>query len=250
MNESILDTYEDPLAYDEELTPFKPEGTFLLDLAKQADNVLEIGCGTGRVTIPLAQQNINITGLDLMPGMLDRAKAKAGDLPINWVCADMCDFDLGQQFDLIFTYGAVFQHLHTRLQQEAMLARVHQHLAPGGRFILDIGFRQPKTIKNVLEEQDWYTYTDPAGREIQVRGTDEFDLLKQVWLQTYTRYWQEDGQQKQSKPIRLSLRYFMPQEIEALLHYNGFTVLERYSDWQGNPLTEKGFMQLYVCEKR
>jgi SAM-dependent methyltransferase len=78
-----LEDYEDPVIYDDENKDFEPDWPFYLSLAQQVSgSVLEMGCGTGRVTIPLAQKGIDMTGLDIVPGMLARAQEKAGDLPI------------------------------------------------------------------------------------------------------------------------------------------------------------------------
>lgn len=72
--------YDDPLTYDLENLDFAPEGPFYLALAREMGGpALELGCGTGRFTIPLAQAGIDVTGLDLAAAMLDRAREKAGD---------------------------------------------------------------------------------------------------------------------------------------------------------------------------
>lgn len=139
--EANLQEYTDPALYDRENADFEPDGPFFLALAQQlAGRVLELGCGTGRITIPLAQAGIPITGLDLMPPMLARAKEKAAGLPIEWaiewVHGDVRTFDLGRQFSLIFESGALFQHLLETADQEAMLARVRARLEPDGRFVI------------------------------------------------------------------------------------------------------------------
>ena len=79
-----LEDYDDPAIYDLENKNFEPDGPFYLSMAQQVNgSVLELGCGTGRVTIPLARNGIDITGLDIVRGMLARAKANAGELPIR-----------------------------------------------------------------------------------------------------------------------------------------------------------------------
>jgi SAM-dependent methyltransferase len=247
-NDSNFGIYADPINYDLESGRYNPDGSILLEVARQTNGrILELGCGTGRVTIPLAERGISITGLDVQPHLIKHAQSKAQDLPIQWVCQDVRTFQFDNQYSLIFTKGAVFQHLLTLSDQEAMLSRVRQHLAPGGKFIIDIGFKHPNKMVNVPEEEEWYTYTDDRGHEIHVAGTDHFDHLQQIWYQTSTQHWQENGQEKQTKPVQLALRYIMPQEMETLLHYNGFKVLSRYGDWQGSPLTEASYEHIYIC---
>ena len=76
--------YEDPILYDCETHHFEPVGPFYLALAQRfGGSVLELGCGTGRYTIPLAQAGVEMTGLDIMPPMLERARQKAKGLPIT-----------------------------------------------------------------------------------------------------------------------------------------------------------------------
>jgi hypothetical protein len=163
------------------------------------------------------------------------------------VVDDARGFDLGRQFALIYTAGAVFQHLLTRPDQEAMLARVREHLSPGGRFVIDVGFRHPRYLIDVPDAIEWYTYVDAQGRTVQVTGTDHFDHLDQLWTQTLYRRVPDEPI---APPEVLVLRYVMPQEMEALLHYNGFAILARYGDWDGSPQTEERHTHIYLCEKQ
>jgi len=113
-----LSEYEDPEIYDLENRDFEPDGGFLLKRAQLLDGpVLELGCGTGRITIPLAENGIDITGLDVVPGMIAHARQKAGNLPIRWIVDDVRSFHLGRSFRLIFETGSVFQHLLTLSDQ-------------------------------------------------------------------------------------------------------------------------------------
>jgi SAM-dependent methyltransferase len=252
MTEEITqDPYADPETYDLEGGEFELDGTVLLDLALQAGGpVLELGCGTGIVTIPLAERGVDVTGLDVAPQMIERAKFKAGHAPVRWVVADARSFSLGKQFALIYTAGAVFQHLLTRPDQEAMLARVREHLLPGGHFVMDVGFRHPRYLIDLPDAVEWYTYTDARGRTVQVSGTDHFDHLKQLWTQTmYPRVQDEPGAGP-LPPVELVLRYLMPQEMEALLHHNGFAILARYGGWEGSPQTDECHTHIYLCAKR
>ena len=96
MNElDNLVEYSDPEIYDLENSDFEPDGPFILALAKKLGGaMLELGCGTGRVTIPLAQNGVEIVGLDIVPGMVERARQKSGELPIEWILADVRTFHL------------------------------------------------------------------------------------------------------------------------------------------------------------
>jgi SAM-dependent methyltransferase len=243
-----LEDYADPILFDIENSDFEPDGPFYLSLAQQVGGpVLELGCGTGRITIPLAQQGIDMTGLDIVPDMLVQARNKAGDLAIQWIEADVRDFHLGRQYSLICAPGCVFEHLLVRTDQEAMLACVHEHLAPDGLFVISTRLPRPELMENTEEEQDWFSYTDKSGRDVKVTGTDYYDPVRQIKHETAYRRWQDAAGKEVVKRARLALRLVYPQEMEALLHYNGFTVLQRYGDWDSGPLSDDSRVIIYVC---
>jgi SAM-dependent methyltransferase len=245
-----LEAYANPVSYDIINDSFEPQGSFYLALAQKVGGpVLELGCGTGRVTIPLARQGVNITGLDIVPGMLAQARRKAEGLPIRWVEADARTFHLATQFDLIFTTGATFQHLLTRPDQEATLARVRQHLAPEGYFAFDILLARPKMMINVEEERAWFSYVDEHGQSVSVSGTDYYDPIRQIRHETAYYRWHNEQGEEITRRERLVLRYIFPQEMEALLHYNGFEVLHCYADWGQSPPTDNSRTLVYTCTR-
>jgi SAM-dependent methyltransferase len=243
--------YSDPEIYDLENGDFEPDGPFILSIAQELGSpVLELGCGTGRVTIPLAQNGIEIVGLDLVPSMLERAKQKAGDLPIQWVLADARSYQLDRKFWLIFESGSVFHHMLTRTDQEAYLARAWEHLEDDGRLIVNLFFPLPHRLTSTAEEEDWYTVKHPEGYEIRVSGTDRYDAVRQIRVETAYRRWTDTSGQEFVRVAPLSLRYVFPQEMETLMYYNGFEVVNSYGDTDCSPLTSSSQALIYVCRKR
>lgn len=148
---------------------------FYVELARQAADegqaVLELGCGTGRVTIPIAQAGVEVVGLDNSPAMLDVARRKARDagLDIRWVTADMRSFQLEQPFGLIIIPFRTFLHLLTDEDQAASLDRVYQHLLPGGRFALNF-FVQP------LAQRAPQPVISRIYRSMQVRYVSRYEM--------------------------------------------------------------------------
>ena len=228
------------------------DGTILLDLARQAHGpILELGCGYGRITLPLAQRGVeDLTGLELSEPSLAHARSRTGNLPIRWVEADMRDFHLNRHYAFIFARGAVFNFMLTRKDQEAMLSRVYEHLADGGQFLFDNLLMQPAQMVDELEETAWYTMTHPNGRQIHASGTQWFDHVQQWYVQRCHERWDNTDGELVRPAWQLTLRYIMPQEMEALLHYNGFKVTARYDDYLGNPASPDEFAHIYLCEKR
>ena len=244
-----LEDYEDPVIYDFENKDFEPDGPFYLSLAQKVNgSVLELGCGTGRVTIPLAQKGIDMTGLDIVPGMLAHAQEKARDLPIQWIEADIRDFHIGKQYELIYTAGSVFQHLVERKEQEMMLACVREHLSPDGLFVVDLLFPSRSALEDA-EEQDWFTYQGKEGQTVRVTGTDKYDPVRQIKHETAYRHWRDGGGREIVKRARFSLRIIYPQEAEALLQYNGYSVIHRYGGWDRSSLTAESQNMIYVCQR-
>lgn len=247
-----LSAYADPILDELVSGPPKIDGSLFFDIVRQTEgSILELGCGYGRFTIPLAQKGITgLTGLELSAPSLAYAGQKAQDLPIRWIEADVRNFDTGTQYDLIFARGCVFDFMLTRVDQEAMLNRVHEHLTTDGHFMFDIASLPPKNMVNALEEIEWFTLTHPNGRQIYISGTDKFNYAHQLWTQTCYERWDKPDGEFVRPPWELTNRYTMPQEMETLLHYNGFKVVTKYTDYDGSLETEEKPARVYVCQKQ
>jgi ubiquinone/menaquinone biosynthesis C-methylase UbiE len=136
-----LDTYYvDPAvaaAYDG-VTQNRDDVPFYVDLAGQAaardESVLELACGTGRVTVPVAQAGARTTGLDNSVAMLHVAERKADSagVDVTWVQGDMASFRLDERFGLVLIPCRSFLMLTTTEQQKSCLACVREHLVDGG----------------------------------------------------------------------------------------------------------------------
>lgn len=244
-----LEDYQNPIFYDLE-NDAEPPDDFYLKLARRIDgDVLELGCGTGRYTIPIAKQGTSITGLDFVPQMLAQAKSKSAALAIQWVEADARNFHLGRCFRFIFESGAMFSHLHTRPDYEAVLACVREHLEADGYFVVGSRFASPDVMVTNETEEDWFSYTTPNGEEVRVSGFQHYDALTQVTTETAIRRWTDADGQPHEHIAPLKLRHFFPQELAMLLHYNGFKIVESYGDTDFSPLTAASPHIFYVCQK-
>jgi len=191
--------------------------------------------------------------------MLERARSKSAGLPARWVEGDARAFDLGERFNLIFLTGNAFQAFLTNADQEALLGRVRAHLSDRGLFAFETrnpllnqhGIREGQFVSLETREREeaWPSYIDPGGRKVRVSKTRVYDPVSQIMHWTTYRRWQEDGQEK-IKVTRIALRYTFPQELAALLHYNGFSIIRRYGDWNLEPLIADSKSIIAVCRKR
>lgn len=259
LDHNNLEEFSDPINYDL-ADPSDTGVAFYCALAQEAGgSVLELACGTGRVTIPIARLGFPVTGLDIVPGMVERARSKSVGLPVRWVEGDARTFDLGEQFHLIFLTGNAFQAFVTNAEQEALLQRVRAHLHGEGLFAFET--RNPLlpnaktraglfvTLETHNEEKDWPSFINANGYEVRVSTTQVYDHVAQIVHLTGYKRWHE-GEEERTMITRTALRYTFPQELAALLHYNGFTLTRQYGDWDLEPLTATSPSIISVCRKR
>jgi hypothetical protein len=121
--------------------------------------------------------------------------------------------------------------------------------ATDGRFVVSTVVPTTGLQTDKPTERHWFSYTDRRGLTVRVSGTQRYDRLRQVKTETaYRRWWDADGQEV-VRCAPLMLRYTFPKELEALLHYNGFTVTDRFGDWDGGALTGESGQLICVCRK-
>ncbi len=215
---------------------------FYLELAGETGGpVLEVGCGTGRVVWPLAAAGFEVVGLDLSPPMLRRALAKRSlhpDADATFVEGNMADFDLGQEFGLIFLAFRSFQMLHTPEDQRRALACFRRHLAPGGLLVIDVfdpmlEFLVPGAV---IENTGTFVHPD-RGTRVTFEATDRtLDHVRQVFTETWVfREFDADGNEVRTEAEELTMRWGFRYEMHHLFELAGFQVEAEYSDYDRSP---------------
>lgn len=207
--------------------------------------VLEVGCGTGRTLIPCAEAGAEITGLDLSEDMLSfcnrTIKTKSPEVRnrIKLVQADMTSFDLGRKFDLITTPFRPFQHLATVEEQLSCLSSIHNHLAPGGTFVLDIFDPDLEILadtKRALEFGEEPPFVFGDGREVSVSYRNpSVDSVSQIvhCEMIFSVKHPSGGEEKLIQEF--IMRYTFRREAEHLLHRSGFKVKYVFGGYNGEP---------------
>lgn len=206
--------------------------------------VLELGCGTGRVAIPLAEAGFEVVGLDLSAPMLAIADAKRRSLPsdvrrrVRFVEADMRDFRLRRRFGLAFAAFRAFQHLLEPADQRAALAAVRRHLRPGGLLVLDVF--DPK-LRWVEQDATWEEVDDTrhplTGRLVRRSAIDRVNdpLVQRSSILFRLEELEDDGSVVREEIEELVLRWTYRHELWHLLELEGFEPVAEYSDYAGSP---------------
>lgn len=221
---------------------------YINQVKKYGEPVLELACGTGRITIPLAEQGVQIAGLDISDSMLAQAKKKATGkgLNIEWIKADCRDFTLNQKFNLIFIPLNSIALLHDPKSIESCFSCVKRHLTDQGRFIIDIfNPRIDILIRDPSKRYPVTEYPDPDGRgKVVITVNNVYDKDTQI---NRIKWYYRIGDRTEETIEELNMRIYFPQELDLLLHYNGFAIEAKYGNYNEAPFDSSSPKQLVVC---
>lgn len=210
---------------------------FYRGLARESGGpVLELGCGTGRVLLPIARDGVACTGLDSSEAMLEELGRRRPAANLRLVKGPMQYFDFGSdRFGLIFSAFRSFQHVLTVEDQLACLAAVRRHLAPGGLFAFDVFAPKLERIARVeepeAEEARWKEGETEVVRFTGVRR----DPAAQVMEVTFRYESRAPGRPSESESVRTKMRYFFRYEIEHLLARSGFLDVRVFGGFDRRP---------------
>jgi SAM-dependent methyltransferase len=215
--------------------------------------VLELACGTGRLTIPIAQSGVKMVGLDLSPSMLAhaRTKADAAGVEIEFVEADCQSFDLGRRFALIFMAFNSMQHLHDYASLAALFANVRKHLGENGRFVFDVFnpkleiLARPSGDRRLERE-----YQDPDGRgTMAFEHSATYDDASQVsHIRCYFVRRGANGEEVEVREEELHLRSIFPQELDLLVRAQGFEIVDKFGNFERKAFGSGDPKQVLVCK--
>lgn len=218
---------------------------FYLGLARQAKGpVLDVACGTGRILLPCLREGVDIEGLDLHEGMLERLrhKAAAEGLAPRLHRADMSDFRLSRAFALVMIPFNAFIHNLDADAQIRCLALCREHLLPGGRLAFDGFFPGREYIATadgtrVLEGEVPHAAT---GLPIRVYDTRTLDRVAQTQHSYYEiEFLDAAGNVATTRRSEFTTRYFYKAEMELLLRLAGFARWQIHGAFDRRPLVNE-----------
>jgi SAM-dependent methyltransferase len=242
--------YDDAEFYEREFANRTHDISFFLEQAKGVGgSVLEVACGTGRITLPIAREGVEIVGLDVTRSMLDlaRRKAEAEHLPVTWLEQDCRDIQIDRVFSLVFSATNAMQHLHDLASINAFLTSARNVLAPGGTLILDVF--NPDVNKLSRSPNLRYPHksiVDAHGRDLCVEAATQYDSSRQILA--FTLFYLCNGDVVRTKNV--SMRCLFPEELLALCAFNGLDVVRRFGDYDGSAFRAGSPKQILFCKAK
>jgi SAM-dependent methyltransferase len=217
--------------------------------------VLELGCGTGRITLPLVTSGRTVVGVDRSAAMLERLRAKADAVltpaqraRVDWHCADMADCDLGRRFARVLCPYSAFTYLVDDEPRARALASVRRQLAPRGLFVLDV-FVPDARVRTMPGDHVYLDYRRRLADGTELERTKQI-RSESAHVNVITRHYAFfDGRGAVSKRIATvdRIRHYEPDELRRVLEEHGFDVVEVHADFRPDACTHETRMAAFVC---
>ena len=227
--------------YDDEVEGFDPAVLdpvvdFLVGRAR-GGAVLELGIGTGRVAVPLAQRGLRVHGIDLSPAMVARLRAKPDAKEIAVTVGDFATTTVEDTFTLAYLVCNTIMNLTTQDAQVACFQNVAAHLEPGGCFVIEVGLPD-------LQRLPFGETIRPFHFSETRLGLDEYDVANQGLISHHYR--EVDGR---FGKLSIPFRYVWPSELDLMARLAGMTLRERWGGWRREPFTSESTKHVSVWEK-
>lgn len=236
------------------------DAPFYLDLARRIGGpVLEIGCGTGRVLLPIARAGIEINGVDNSSAMLDVLKEKLEREPeevrrrVTLHSGDMRTTRLNRAFPLVIVPFRPLQHMHTMDDQLAALRTAAHHLTDDGRFAFDVFYPKfDSLLAGIGEERfemEWPVEGKPGTIIRRFYRKDSIDKIRQSFSGTFLYRFFEGERLVHEETAPLHMTWYMYPDIRALLALAGLEVAEEYGSFAKAPLDNAATEMIFVVKK-
>jgi SAM-dependent methyltransferase len=213
-----------------------PTADFLAELAGGGD-ALELGIGTGRIALPLAQRGVRVAGIDLSEAMVAELRAKPGGESIEVTIGDFASTRVEGTFTLAYLVFNTIMNLTSQEEQVACFENAAAHLRPGGCFVIEVG------VPDLQRLPRGETYR-PFLVDTERLGFDEYDVLRQGLVSHH--FWIENGSWRAAST---PFRYVWPAELDLMARLAGMSLRERYAGWRREPFTALSESHVSVWEK-
>ena len=221
--------------YDSEFSSQEDVYFYLNYLPPPPCYLLEIGCGTGRVALPLAQKGYKVVGIDISLPMLKQAKKKRKSFSFYLVCMDMRRLGLKQKFASILMPFGVLHFLISAEERILFFQQLHSLIEPMGKILIDL-FNPYRLIPNEKSFQKEFVYTR-AGTLVTKQSKETYTNNKIIVEQIYQEYEYGASIPLHTYHNQLTLAIIKPQTLEKELLQAGFWIEEMFGDYAQNPFS-------------
>ncbi|MFI8202590.1 class I SAM-dependent DNA methyltransferase [Streptomyces sp. NPDC085937] len=215
-----------------------PTVDFLAELAGDG-RALEFAIGTGRVGVPLRERGVPVTGVELSAPMADVLRRKVDEDTLPVVIGDMATTLVPGTFTLVYLVYNTITNLLTQDEQVECFRNAARHLAPGGRFVIELGVPPLRSLP--LGQ-----VAVPFEVSEQHLGFDTFDLVEQMLV---SHHFTRDGDDGRYRRDASRHRYAWPAELDLMARIAGLERERRVADWDGSPFTQDSPKHISVWRK-
>ncbi len=198
---------------------------------------LELGIGTGRVALPLARRGVAVHGIDLSRAMVARLRAKPGGDAIGVTIGDFATTRVDGTFAVAYLVFNTIMNLTTQAAQVACFRSVAAHLEPGGRFVVEVGVPDLRSLppgQNVVP-----FHTGPTQWSFDV-----YDVATQNMSSNYVEVVDGRGEYRS-----IPFRYVWPSELDLMAELAGLRLRDRWATWTREPFTHESRHHVSIWEK-
>ncbi|MEU3215806.1 class I SAM-dependent methyltransferase [Streptomyces sp. NPDC006971] len=215
-----------------------PALDFLAELAGDG-RALEFAVGTGRVGVPLRERGVPVVGIELSEHMAAVLRRKVDEETLPVAVGDMATTTVPGEFSLVYLVYNTITNLLTQDEQVECFRNAARHLAPGGRFVIEL---EVPPLRFLPPGQVAVPF-DVSERHL---GFDTFDLAEQILVSHHLTRDGDDGRYRRSESRH---RYAWPAELDLMARLAGLERERRVADWSGEPFTEDSTKHVSVWRK-
>jgi SAM-dependent methyltransferase len=234
--EQVAERFDERYAHLAEPAVVDPIVDFVAEVAGDGA-ALELGVGTGRIALPLAERGVHVHGIELSEPMVARLRAKPGADHIDVTIGDFATTTVEGKFSLVYLVANTIMNLTTQDEQVACFRNAAAHLEPGGCFLIEV---LVPGLQRLPPGETFQPFVVEPGHV----GFDEYDVVRQGLVSHH--YWIEDGKADVISP---PFRYVWPSELDLMARLAGMTLRERWGGWKREAFTGESTKHVSVWQK-
>ena len=235
-DERVAARYDDSEAEMFEAQVIDPVVEVLVELAGSG-RALELGIGTGRIALPLAQRGVSVHGIDLSKAMVARLRAKRDGEDIGVTIGDFATTTVDGSFSLAYLVFNTIMNLTTQAAQVACFRNAAAHLEPGGCFVIEVTIPD---LRRLPPGETFHVFNASENHW----GIDEYEVATQGL--TSHHFETVDGTVER---LSIPFRYAWPSELDLMAQLAGMELRSRWGGWKREPFTSESTKHVSVWEK-